>query len=1122
MWSQTTNGAITGTVTDVQGAMIPNAAVIARNTGTGLTYPSQCNAEGVYVLSSLPVGTYELRVSAQGFQTSIHGGITLDVGQRLRVDAQLTVGSSSEEVTVTAETPLLQAEESSLGTVIDSRRIEELPLNGRQPFTLVKLAPGVQNITNDSSGFADSGNQGFSRLRINGGSYLGNQFLLDGTMDTIPNINEISVVPMADSITEFRVETSIPKAEYGQTTGGIVNLATRAGENTPHGSAYEFLRNDMFDSLNRFATTQTKAKLRYNQFGGTMGGPVWLPHLYDGHDRTFFFFGYEQYHYITSTLQYTTVPTELQRKGDFSQTFDAKGALIPIFDPDTTAPNPQGNGYVRSPFAGNVITHGLDPLSQKILQYMPLPNTPPSNAFTNTNNFVGTAPSTIFQDAIAIRGDHKINASDSLFVRYAGNLNTSSTFGYGLGVADPQARNDYRANHNIALGETHVFTPVLLNEFRFSILRQYLTFRAPSVGGDLPTQLGMSDLLPNTEFPSVQASGMMSLGYSVSGSPSNGFRVSNVYQAADALIWTRGRHTIQMGGEFHKTQFNTSAQVYPSGEFSFSGSFTDNPQSPSGTGVGWADFLLGQVASGQQNYSQMFSTKSWEFGVYTQDDYKLADTLTLNLGVRYELSAPPVERHNYFSTFDPNTINPQTEMPGVMNYAGVNGAPTTFVDANYTNFSPRFGFAWTPLKKTVMRGGYGIIFNPVEAADIHANSNDALGFAAQTTFSSSDPYPAFQFSQGPSSLLQPIGASGGAGAYRGQSVYVQSRQAPSAYNEQWNLSIQQELSKGWAVTASYVGSHGVHLIGGNLNLNQLDPGYYASYGSKLQNQVPNPFYGQIKTGSLAKTTITQSQALLPFPDYLGVTTIARHGVGTIYHALDLMAERRFSTGATILFSYAKSKLIDDGSNEDAGESTQGLNSRYGIYNPHADRSLDPYDVSQRATLSGTWAIHVSHPVPAWAHQIVNGWQPNGILTLSTGFPLRVTGANNFTSISIPNLVGNPKLPRTTRSVSQWFNTAAFQNPANYVVGNAPFMLSSVRSPGYFNTDLSLSKSFDCWEKSKLQFRAEAFNVFNHPNLSAPNTSFSPNSAGVNTNSLFGTITSALAPRYVQFGAHLKW
>ena len=699
------------------------------------------------------------------------------------MDAALQVGGSQQTVTVTSTTAPLQTDESSVGNVIEGRAIQELPLNGRQPFTLVLLVPGVQTTSRSSNGFADASNQGFSRLRINGGSTTGNQFLLDGAMDTIPTINEVSVVPMVDSIAEFRVITNTPPAEFGLSSGGYVNLATKTGTNAVHLTAYEFVRNDLLNAVNRFATRdpisgRIKPTLRYNQFGGTAGGPVWFPKLYNGHDRTFFFFGYEQWHQRSASLQRSTVPTALQRTGDFSQTYASATSTtpIPIYDPSSTMANPAGNGFVRTLFAGNKITH-FDPLALAVLKYMPLPNITPTDPKTNSLNFYSEATGGIDQDVIAARIDHRVGSADNLFGRYAGNLNTTHTIGYGLGDSDPSARNDTRKNDNFALGETHTFSPTVLNEFRASFVRQNLSFISPSVGKDYPKQLGFPAIIPQTEFPSVQVSGLLSVGPST-GTFTDGDRIGTVIQFADSVSWVHGKDNFKFGLEDHVTRYNQLGQIYPSGNFTFSGSYTDNPQIPAGTGVAFADYLLGQVAGGQLTVNPAFATKAWAGGIFAQDDFKVSPRLTFNFGVRYDVSGPPTERHNFFSTFNPYLINSQTGMPGVLQYAGVNGS-RLFVHYDANNVAPRFGFAYSADQKTVVRGGIGLIYNPVESADIHQVTNDALGFSSQTTFSGSGPYPAFVFATGPSALLAPLGAAGGPAAYRGQSVYYQNQRAPS-------------------------------------------------------------------------------------------------------------------------------------------------------------------------------------------------------------------------------------------------------------------------------------------------------------------------------------------------------
>ncbi len=1121
--AQTATATITGTITDITGAVVPDAHITVLAKATGLTYTATSSSDGTYVVPLLPVGSYDVTVSATGFNGYKQTSVTLDVGQRFRIDASLQIGTTETTITVGATTATLQTDESSVGNVIEGQAIQELPLNGRQPFTLVLLVPGVQTTSRAANGFADASNQGFSRLRINGGSTLGNQFLLDGAMDTIPTINEVSVVPMVDSIAEFRVITNTPSAEFGLSSGGFVNLATKTGTNDLHLSAYEFVRNDVLNSVNRFATKdpitgRLKPILRYNQYGGTLGGPVRIPWVYNGRDRTFFFFGYEQWHQRSASLQRSTVPTPLQRTGDFSQTYATSTSTspIPIYDPNTTAPNPAGNGFVRTPFADNKVTR-FDPVAEAVMKYMPQPNIAPVDPKTNANNFYSEATGGIDEDVMAIRGDHRFHEGDNLFARFADNLNTTHTVGYGLGDSDPLARNDTRKNYNLAIGETHTFSPSLLNEFRAGFVRQKLTFLAPSYGKDYPQQLGFPTVIPQTLFPSVSISGMIATG-PTTGTFTAGNRIGTVIQFADSLSWIRGKHTFKFGVEDHTTRYNQLGQIYPSGNFSFTGSYTNNPQSPAGTGVPFADFLLGQVGGGQLTINPAFAVKSWAGGVFVQDDYKLNPRLTLNFGVRYDISGPPMERHRWSSTFDPYLVNSETGLPGVMRYAGVNGS-RLFVRYDKNNVAPRFGFAYSFRDKTVVRGGFALIFNPVESADIHQVTNTGLGFSSQTTFSGNGPYPAFALSAGPSAIIAPAGSAGGSTAYRGQSVFYQNPDAPSPYSEQWNLTVQRELPGGWTASAGYVGNHGVRLIGGNYNINSINPAYYAQYGSQLQNLVPNPFYGQIKTGALSGETITQAQALLPLPDYQSVTTLARHGADSIYHALQATAEHRYSHGVTVLVAYSKSKLINDSNSSDSGESADGVY-RDPIFRPYLERSLDANDTAQNISTSGVWQLPVGTPNHHLLNLITGNWQIQGIVQWMSGTPLSITGSNNFTGTPFPDLAGNPSLSRDQRSVKRWFNTSAFANPSAYTIGNGPRTLPSTRNPNFANANVSLIKKV-AWEKWTLEMRGESFNLFNHPNLNGPNTSFSPNSNGVNQNALFGTITSALDPRVFQIGLHLS-
>ena len=422
LFGQSPQGTIIGTVTDEQGGLVANATVTALKIGTNQKYTAVSSLDGIYAIPSLPIGEYELAVSAIGFSTAIHTSVVLEVGHRLRVDVSLKIGEVTNNVTVTSDISRVQTEASSLGTTVERERIQNLPLNGRHVFNLVKLIPGVQPRFKGSDGFAEVDNQSFSQISFNGGSVYSNQVFLDGGANTVPVHNEISVVPMVDSVEEFKVQTNSLAAEFGQTSGGVISVVTRSGMNQFHGSLYEFFRNDALDARNAFLTTRdpitgrTKPILRYNQYGGTFGGPVFAPRfgeggpaLYSGKDKTFFFVGYERWNFRTSNINRATVPTPAERNGDFSNTRDGTGRLLTIYDPATTRPNPNGSGFVRTPFQGNIITKDrMDPLALRLLEYMPLPNVTPNNQFTNADNYLTLVGFPIDQGQFSLRAGSQL------------------------------------------------------------------------------------------------------------------------------------------------------------------------------------------------------------------------------------------------------------------------------------------------------------------------------------------------------------------------------------------------------------------------------------------------------------------------------------------------------------------------------------------------------------------------------------------------------------------------------------------------------------------------------------------------------------------------------------------
>ena len=1129
LYAQSPQGTITGTITDAQAARVPGVEVVAKQIGTNLDFRNKSSEDGTYVIPRLPVGQFEVTATAAGFKTFRRTDVVLEVAQRLRLDISLELGQLSETVTVQGEVTRVRTEESSLGTVVERRRIEELPLNGRHVFNLVKLVAGVQPSDRGADGFGEITNQGFSQIHFNGGPVYGNQFLLDGGANTVPVHNEIGVVPMVDAVEEFKVETNSLKAEFGQTSGGVINVVTKAGTNSLHGSLYEFVRNDAMDARNAFATQpdnagRIKPVLRYNQYGGTVGGPVYVPKVYNGKNRTFFFFGYEQWRFRNSELRFASVPTALQRGGDFTNTRDAQGNLIPIYDPATTRANPAGSGFVRDLLAGNIVPKSrMDPLSLKVMDFIPLPNATPINQFTNQNNFYSLAVQPSNQGVTNMRVDHRFNDKDSAFFRYSVTRNTRWGQGYGLGPADPDtfARYDQRDNHAWIFTETHVFSPNVINEFKGSAARQDLPFQSIGYGGDWPQKLGYPSIIPQDMFPAVTIDGVLQIGPT---SFSFGHRAQHNVQLADTLTWIKGRHQIKIGIDQTWVRENWINKSLPSGQFSFGAGLTGDPQRPAGTGVGMATYLLGQVTGGSLVIRNYMSFHAWSHASYIQDDFKLTPRLTLNLGLRYDLRSTPVERWNRHSNFDPYQINSETKMLGTLTYAGIT-APRNFVDRNNLDFGPRFGFAYalTEDGKTAIRGGYGIVHMLSESYDMQADNSNSLGWEASTPFSSTrgSNYPAFQFSVGPTALVYPKGASGGPSAFRGQAVRSQNRTAPPLYLQQWNLTMQREIRGQWVLTASYAGNRGIHIPGSNYNLNQLDPKYYLQYGLALQDQVANPFFGQIATGGISGATVSRAQLLLPYPDYGSVMTMANHGNSSVYHSLQLSAEKRFAKGISALASYTAGKVIDE-SYSSAGSSGETGDFRIGRLNRRGDRAIDQDDVSQRLVVSGVFELPIGKgkTLLGEARGIVNhvlgGWQLNTVTTAQTGRPLSVRGANNF-ALNWPNVVKDPTLSGEARGVLKWFDTTAFQNPPDFVVGNVPRLLPNTRGPGMIQVDLSAFKNFQVHEHKQLEFRAEAFNFLNHVNLNDPGTGFSPNRQGQNTNAGFGRITSAMKARSIQLG-----
>jgi hypothetical protein len=1126
-FAQQGTGAIVGTVTDPSGAPIAGVTVIITNTGTNVSTKSFTDARGQYSTPQIPVGDYAAKVEQPGFKSLVRNGIVLQVDQRAEVNLQLTVGAVQETVEVTADAPLVDTNDATVGQVIENRRVAELPLNGRNALALMYLSPDVKAQAG-TNGFADRGTA-LSDVSINGGPSSVNSFLLDGGNNNQAFLQDLNVNPTVDSIEEFKVESGVMPAEYGFTLGGVVNIVTKSGTNSVHGSAYEFVRNNDFDARNAFAATITP--YRYNQYGGAIGGPVLIPKVYNGRNKTFFFFNIEQWKYAYANSIITTVPTAAERAGNFSALYTATGALTPIYDPLSTAVNPNGSGYVRSVFPGNIIPASeLETPSQKWLSYLPLPNRTPSNAFTQANNFIGNAPANLHMNQYMIKLDQHFTENNYMFFRfflYNEYNNNGGSDIYTTPFLD--YRYDNYTAKNVIIGDTHTFSPTLFNEFRLDLARNYFPFQAASYKSGFVTALGLPSSIPDLEAPNIAGGA----GLPGQADLSLGTRGQTTWQMADSVTWVRGQHSLKMGFDVRIQQANNYQPSGLSGTYSFASTLTGNPQAPTGTGSTYATFLLGAVSSASIVTALGESEAGHSISGFIQDDYRITQRLTLNLGLRYDYQPWAMERNDGLSNFLPNVVDSVNGLQGAVVYAGkqFNGSPLG--SPQLSSFGPRGGMAWDIAgdSKTVFRAGYGIYYENVVSRDLFG---DTAGFASTTTTysppGSNSNFPAFYLAQGlPSPPTQPLGSALGPAAFLGQAVSFDQSGASVPRAQEWNASLQRQLPGSWVVELGYSGNHANHLVAGGYNLDQLNPAYL-SKGNALQNSVPNPYAG-IVPGSLGAATITQQQALLAFPYYSSVTVRDPHLGDSIYHAGFLTVKKRFSNGLVLLGSYTKAKLISNsvvipdnfGSLLESNATVTGYQN--GLYDRAADRSVDPTNIAQRVVVSGVYELPVGknkrlNLVNPVLNGVFGGWQAEGILTIQSGLPLVVTGANNNLATR-PNSTGvSPKLSNPTEY--EWFNTAAFVNPPNYTFGNLGRALPDVNGPGLVNIDMSLIKNIPLRERFSLQLRAESFNMVNHVNLGMPNTSFVPGANGLNGSSTFGTITSAAAARTYQFGAKLRF
>jgi outer membrane receptor protein involved in Fe transport len=1156
--AQQGTGNIIGLVKDSSGAAVVGATVDIENMDRKDVVHLTTNDSGFYSSPPLVLGNnYQVTVTHAGFQSSVLTGVAVTVGGRVEADTTLTVGGVNSTITVeSSQASVLDTTSGTLGAVIGEKSIQELPLNGRNTIALTVLTPGVRlNTTVSQSGFANRGTN-LSAISINGSPTGSNSYILDGQSNLSTTTGEIAVNPNVDSIQEFKVQSGVFSAQYGFTLGGVVNLASRSGTNQFHGSLYEFLRNDIFNARNYFATTGVVAKpvLRYNQFGGTVGGPIL-------HDRAFFFSNFETYRFIQASPQFLSVPTAAFRAGDFSLLQDSNGNAIPLYNPYTTVVSTVNGSttYSRQRYLNNQVTN-LDPVAVAYQNaFYPLPNVTPSTIAqqrTNTNNFQFNNKGISNMYNALGRVDYHVTSKDTVFARFAyySNYTNGGTSG-GTYYPNPIVANRYDTYtvKELLVGGTHVFSSTLINDLRLSIERQEFPFQAASAGQNYPQKLGLPANVPGFAIPTV-GNGLPASNQTI------GFRAYTLPQATDTVTKIIRRHALSFGFDW---RYNAGANLQrnaPSGTFSFAAALTADPSGAApaagtvNSGNTYATFLAGAVSAASITTNTGELDRAFSTSFFVQDDWQATERLTLNMGLRYDYQQQPYEQNNGYSNFNPNLSS--GGFLGVMQYANTGGIGRNFVPESYKDFGPRFGFAYklTNDGKTVVRGGVGIyyplFFNSIYTGQVNGFSATTTNYNPSVTNTA-----AFQFKNGfPTNPLQPIGAAFGPLGFLGQAVgYQDPTQWKSPSSQQYTLSVEQQIPYDVVLQATYVGNHGVHIPSGGYNIDALNPSYFSLGRTALQSQVANPNAGKI-SGSLGAPTVTRQQLLLPFPAYTSVTTYNLHNGNLIAHYLELSAQRQARSGLTVLFGYTMGKLLDDSAGSPLAY-LNGLAANNGVqnvYNRRAEYSLDPADVSQRATVSALYNLPFGRGQRFSAHsglvdRVIGGFQFNLIGVFQTGTPLNITGANAYTATR-PDYTPGQKVAISNQSVTKWFNTYAFQNPTDYTFGDTPRSLPHVRGPGTQNFDFSIFKTTDITERFKIQLRAEAFNVLNHANFGLPNTTFSANantlsngngvSAGCkvtgsdssgtpnagtgncNTNSSFGVITTAADGRSLQLAAKL--
>jgi hypothetical protein len=1077
---QAQDAQVSGQIVDSSRAAISHAKVTLTRLESGDVHESASGNEGYYSFPLLLPGHYDLKVEKSGFESQSRSGIVVVTATVSTVDVILKVGSATETVNVGANAPLLQTETSAVASVVENASITNLPLIDRRSQQLQKL-----------SGFVVQTNSGANAsFAIGGGRSDNANYLIDGgnAQNLLLGVPTPGFDPPVESVQEFSLSISNYAAELGRSGGGVIQMSTRSGTNSFHGSAYEYFRNDALQAVPEFVVNNPT--LRYNLFGASVGGPI-------KKNKTQFFFNYEGRRQTVATPQSLTVPTAQELTGNFNGIIDpATHAQVVIKNPST------GQRFTDNQVPASLI----DGVGAQLAAFYPH-----ISGASPTTQFVVNDPASTGVDVYVARVDHVFGENDRIFGRLLGQTDhtlTSSVF--PTPGTDPFGSLLKEYNYNVSGTWFHNFSSNKINELRLTYTRRQYLFNSAGAHTTLSTQIGLETFDPNY-FPTVNLAGLQGFG-----APYQGLQqtpaVNNSY--IDNFTWVHGSHQVKFGGEVRTSYMNSTYPLYAGGLFSF-----NNDGSSTNTAVGsLVNLLLGNVYTASISDFETIHSIANSYALFIQDDWKATPRLTLNIGLRWDLDSPRKTDPNKQNSFNSTAINPVSGTPGIVTFSGINGTSVYANQWDTNNYGPRFGFAFTPRDNWVVRGGFGLLYTGEYASGTPQEGNLGYGTSGTATgvYNATGGIlaPAFQLNAIPEFWTTPTAADltpGFGAAAPGQPAHtVVTYWDPkhvNGYIYQTSFDIQRQITNDLIVDIGYLSTLGHKM-----------PAY--SYGSSGYS------INQVRPGDMAKVAANPAvaQSLRPFPQYQNVQILDPNIGDSKYNGVNLGVQKRFSGGLQVQGNYTFSKFQDNAESYIELAGYPGDNTFTDYYNPQSRWGLSGNDLRHRLIVSGLYELPVGRgkrfvPGSTLLEELVGDWSFGTIAELHTGTPLSPLDAvNNTSSFSDgvrPNVVGSAVLPKGQRTAVQWFKTAAFvQNPA-YTFGDAPRTFGT--GPGTVQVDASLLKGFRLHESTNLQFRAEALNVLNHPNWANPNTLFG--------NPLFGRVTglqSGNQSRILQVALHLSF